>query len=205
MTSGYGVIGAASDVGTQQLVISSGEVKMMIDNLTKQFNSLKKTIRECLERQQVVLSVVDVLTSLPPDEDERHKIFAIGHVRDLFRAASISEVFGVMNFHWNYLDPSLFEHLVKEFNLVEIKDQMEAYKSELKKFRTRTPLNLFCRTQKRKRSKLKPELREKVFGYRWPVNTTLEDMEQFRQEWASEYSLQECSMIINGLKKAYFI
>ena len=198
MTSGYGIIGAASDVGTLQLVTSSGEVKMMIDNLTKQFNSLKNTIRECLERQEVS-RVADVLTSLSPDEDERHRIFITCHVSDLYRAANVFEVFGVMNFHWNYLDPSLFEHLVKEFNLVETEDHMEAYKSELKQFRMRTPLDLFCGTQKRKRSKLKPELREKVVGYRWPVNTTLEDMEQFRQEWASEYSLQECSMIINGL------
>ena len=104
MTSGYGIIDAASDVGTLQLEKSSGEVKLMIDNLTKHFNSLKKTTRECLEKQKVdVLSVVEVLTSLSPDEDERYRIFVLSNVSSLYRAASISEVFGVMNCHWNYL------------------------------------------------------------------------------------------------------
>ena len=202
MTSGYGVIDAASDAGTLQLEKSSAEVKKMIDNLTKQFNTLKNTIRECLERQEVLVSrVADVLTSLSPDEDEQHKLFVEGHVSNLYRAANVIEVFGVMNCHWNYLDPSLFEHLVKEFHLVETTDQMEAYKLELKQFRMRTPLDLFCQTQKKKRfiDKLKPELRERAVVYTWPVNTTLEEIEQFRQECASEYSLHECSMIINGL------
>ena len=170
----------------------------MIDNLKEQFNSLKNTIRECLERHEVS-RVADVLTSLSPDEDERHRIFFKCHVSHLYRAANVFEMFGVMNCHWNYLDPSLFEHLVKEFNLVKTTKQMKAYKLKLKQFRMRTPLYLFCQTQKKKTLKLKPELKERVVVYTWSVNTTLEEIEQFRQECASEYSLHECSIIINGL------
>ena len=203
MNTGYGVIGAASDVGTLQLEKSSGEVKMMIDELTKQFNSLKKTIRECLEKKQVdVLSVVDVLTSLSPDEDERYRIFVLSNVSSLYRAASISEVFGVMNCHWNYLDPSLLELLVKEFNLDEIKAQIESYKSALMQFRMRTPLDLFCQAQKRRRRQQPEHFWEMVAKFDWPKNVTLEAVEQFRQDYASEYSLHDCAMIISQVMSA---
>ena len=200
MTSGYGIIGA---VRTLQLVTSSAEVKMMIDILTEHFNSLKNTIRECLERQKVcVARVVDVLTSLSPDEDERYRIFVLSNVSSLYKAASISEVFGVMNCHWNYLDPSLLQLLVKKFNLVEIKDEVEAYNSDLKQFKMRMPLNLFCQAQKKRRRWQPENFQGMVAEFDWPENVTLEDVEQFQQNYASEYSLYDCAMIISQVMSA---
>ena len=200
MTSGYGIIGA---VRTLQLVTSSAEVKMMINILTEHFNSLKNTIRECLERQKVrVARVVDVLTSLSPDEDERYRIFVLSNVSSLYRAASISEVFGVMNCHWNYLDPSLLQLLVKKIRLVKIKDEVEAYNSELKQFKMRTPLNLFCQAQKKRRRWQPENFQGMVAEFDWPENVTLEDVEQFQQNYASEYSLYDCAMIISQVMSA---
>ena len=178
----------------------------MIAELDKGFKNLKNTIRECLEKQQVLVSqVADVLTSLSPDDDEQHKIFAESHVIALFEAANISEQFGIMNFHWNYLDPSLLEHLVKEFHLEQIKDLIKAYKSDLQKFRIKTPLNLFCQTQKKKRKKFHEDFKEMVAEFDWPGNVTLEDVEQFRQEYASEYSLHQCAMMIAQVRPGSYI
>ena len=185
------------DASVLQLATSSGEVKIMIDTSKKQFISLRNNIRECLERQKVLVSsVADVLTSLSPDDEVRHKMFVMCHVKGLYEASSIFELFGVMNCHWNYLDPSLLELLVKEFDLVEIKDQIEAYKSELMQFRMRTPLALFCQTQKRRRQRPDEDFKKMVVEFDWPENVTLEDVEQFRQEYNSEYGLHECAMML---------
>ena len=190
------------------LATSNDEVKAMIAELEEGFKNLRTTVRECLERQRVLVSrVADALTSLSPDDDERHKIFTESHVTVLYRAANISEQFGTMNSHWNYLDPSLLEHLVKEFNLEQVKDRMEAYKSALQQFRKKTPLKIFCQTQRRKRKKFDEDFREMVAEFDWPEqeNVTLEDVEQFRQEYTSEYSLHECAMMIAHIRSGSYI
>ena len=188
------------------LATSTDEVKAMIAELEEGFKNLRTTVRECLERQRVIVSqVADALTSLSPDDDERHKIFTESHVTVLYRAANISEQFGTMNFHWNYLDPSLLEHLVKEFHLEHVKDRMKAYKSALQQFRKKTPLKIFCQTQRRKRRRPLEDFEKMVFEFDWSENVTLEDVEQFRQEYTSEYSLHECAMMIAQIRPGSYI
>ena len=178
----------------------------MILELGKKFNVLKNNIRKCLERQNTTVDqVADVLTSLSPDDDEHHKMFLESHIKVLYTASNLSELFGTMNFHWNYLDPSLLEHLVKMFDLKDVKGEMMAYKSDLQQFRMKTPLTLFCRTQKRKRIKLSPEFQEMVAEFNWPENMTLEDVEQFRQEYASHYNLHQFAMMIAQVRPGSFI
>ena len=190
------------------LATSTDEVKTMIAELEEGFKNLRTAVRECLERQRVIVSqVAEALTSLSPDDDERHKIFTESHVTVLYRAANISEQFGTMNFHWNYLDPSLLEHLVKEFHLEQVKDRMEVYKSALQQFRKKTPLRIFCQTQRKKKKTFHKDFGEMVAEFDWPEKekVTLEDVEQFRQEYVSEYSLHECAMMIAQIRSGSYI
>ena len=188
------------------LATSTDEVKAMIADLKESFKNLRTTVRECLEKQRVIVpQVADALTSLSPDDDEQHKIFTKSHVTVLYQAANISEQFGTMNFHWNYLDPSLLDHLVKEFHLEQVKDRMEAYKSALQQFRKKTPLKIFCLTQRRKRRRPQEDFEKMVVEFDWPENVTLEDVEQFRQEYTSEYSLHECAMMIAQIHSGSYI
>ena len=190
------------------LARSSEEVRKMIDELDKRFSGLKKTIRDYLERSRVLVKdVADVLTSLSPDDDEHHKIFLESHVERLYTAVNHSVLFGTMNFHWNYLDPSLLDTLVKKLDLKEIKAQMDGYKSVLQRFRMKTPLSLFCRAQKRKRVKLSPEFHEVVAHFTWPEDDviTLEAVEVFRQEYASHFNLREFAMMLAEVRPGSFI
>ena len=171
----------------------------MIQQLDMGFHKLKEVIRECLEKHKIIVKkVVYVLTSLSPDHDENHAQFLEGHVKDLFAAADYFELFGHMNFHWNYLDPSLLDHLVCKLDLEDVKAQMEGYKSNLHQFRMKTPLSLFCRAQKRKRVKFSPDFVDVAAEFTWPreQEITLEDVEQFRQEYASHYRLREFAMML---------
>ena len=179
---------------------SSREVNEMIEVLKKKFNALKKMFRLCLEKRKVpVKDVVDVLTQLSPDDDKCHKIFLQGHVRELVTAVDYSELFGTMNFHWNYLDPSLLNHLATDLDLNEVKANITSYKSDLQQFRIKTPLQVFCQTQKRKKIKLPPEFTEIVAEFELPSNATLEVVEQFRQEYASQYNVHEFAMMVANI------
>ena len=189
------------------LATSTEEVERMIAELDDGFENLKNAIRECLEKQRVLVSkVADALTSLSPDFDEQHKkLFTESHITALYRAANISVLFGIMNPHWNYLNPSLLEHLVKKCHLKVMKQEIEDYKSDLQQFRKKTPLNLFCWTQRRKRRRPQEDFEKMVVEFDWPANVTLEDVEQFRQEYASEYSLHECAMMIAQIRSGSYI
>ena len=185
---------------------SSESVKKAIEELKTRFRAIKDDTRECLEKQRVpVKRVADSLTSLSPDDDDRHKMFAESHVSDLFQAPDIPEQFGTMNSHWNYLDPSLLGHLVRDFNLEEVKGEMEMYKSDLGQFRKKTPLTLFCLAQRRKRVRLSPDFREVVTEFDWLNDVTLDVVEQFRQEYASHYNLHEFAMMVAQVRPGSFI
>ena len=185
---------------------SKEQVMATIEMLRKKFNRLKTATRECLEKHKIhVKCVADALTSLSPNDDECHRMFLESHFRDLFAAADHYELFGTMNFHWNYLDPSLLNHLVTELELVEVKPDMATYQSELQQFRMKTPLNLFHQTQKKKKVKLSPEFREMVAEFDWPKDVTLEVLEQFRQEYASRYKVHEFAMMMANVYPGSFI
>ena len=194
---------SAGDSTVIVLATSTEEIEKMIAELDDEFDNLKNAIRECLERQKVLVSeVANVLTSLSPDFDEQHKkLFTESHVRALYRAANISMLFGIMNPHWNYLDPSLLERLVKKFHLEVMKQQIEGYKADLQQFRKKTPLKLFCPKKRRPQE----DFEELVAEFDWPENVTLEDVEQFRREYASEYSLHECAMMIAKIHSGSYI
>ena len=182
------------------------EVNDAIETLKVNFNDLKKKIRESLDKHKVaVTDVADALTSLSPDDDECHKLFLKENVEKLYGASSNTVLFGTMNFHWNYLDPSLLEYLIQVFRLNEVKENMKSYKSDLKQFRMTTPLRLFCETQRKKKMKLSPEFKEMIAEFDLPNDATLEVVEQFRQEYASHYNVHKFAMMVADVRSGSFI
>ena len=186
--------------------VSKEQVMATIEMLRKKFNSLKKATRECLERKKVpVQDVAEVLMSLSPDEDECHRMFLESRIKAFAAAVDNLELFLTMDFHWNYLDPSLLNHLVTELELVEVKPDMTTYQSQLQQFRMKTPLNLFHQTQRKKKIKLSPEFKEMVAEFKLPNDVSLEVLEQFRQEYASHYNVHEFAMMVADVRSGSFI
>ena len=199
-------VAQSSGASPVDLVTSSREVKDMITILEKNFDDLKDTIIERLEKHKVLVrKVADVLTTLSLDADDRHKLFLEQRCRILITAVHHSEIFAILNFHWNYLDPSLLEHLVRKLSLDEVKVLMDKYKSDLHQFRMKTPVFLFCRAHKRKSIEPVPEFQEVVAKFNWTDQVTMEAVEKFRQEYVSYYGLYECAMLITQVHSGSFI
>ena len=187
------------------LATTPKEVWKMILEMNKKFYGLKDKIKECLVKNEIsVTKVADVVTSISPDGDDSHKMFE-NHVEKLYTAANHSVLFGHMNFHWSYLDPSLLHRFVRELELEGVKCIMEAYISDLTKFKKMTPLNLFCKTQKKKRIKLSQDFKHMVAEFNWPKDVTLEAVEKFRNEYVSYYKLNECAMMVADAHLGSFI
>ena len=181
-------------------------VQAKIRQFEKRFNALKKSSRECLERLRVpVKRVADALTSLPADDVDEHKQFLESHLSALYHADDHSELFGTMNFHWNYQNYQLLDHVIREFDLEGVKGEMKTYKEDLHQFRKKTPLKLFCESHKRRHIKPPPDFHDMVAEFDWPDDVTLDVVEEFRQEYACHYSLQQCAMMLVMVRPGSFI
>ena len=167
---------------------------------------MKRDCRDGLTKKKIpVPQVVDALTDLPADDVDEHKHFLESHVSVYYQANDHAELIGQLSFHMNYLSYQLLDYLGNKFDLVEVKGKMMIYKSDLQQFRINTPLALFCQTQKRKRIKPTAEFREMVAEFEWSENVTLEDVEQFRQEYSTHYNLRECAMMITQIHSGSYI
>ena len=180
--------------------ISCTFVKRKIRKMEKRFNALKKHTRECLQRKRIAVKRIAYMLMILQADDE-HVHFLKSNVTAFFNASNHSELFGALNFHLNYLNPHLLEYLTEIFDLVPVKGELEAYKKDLQRFRERTPLATFSQAQKRSRTKSPAEFREVVAEFKWRGEEPLQVVEQFKQEYASQYGLRESAMKLSFIEQ----
>ena len=190
---------------TVKLLIA--QIKDDIKQFEKRFNELKETCAENLQKRRVpVRKVVRTLTNLPADDIDEHKMFLERKLKDLYEAPDHDMLIEQLSFNMNYLSYHLLDFLVNEFDLGDVKPEMELYKSDLKQFRMRTPLKLFCNAQKRFVEP--PQDFQKVIAkFSWPSDgdVTLEDVEQFRERYACHYRLRPFAIMIFQVRPGSFI
>jgi hypothetical protein len=189
-------------------VISKESVENSVTKLEKRFDEVKNAIKECLERRNIsVKKVADVLISLSADCHEQHKLFLKNNVTALCTALDHSELFEAKNIHWNYLDPCLLDPLVRKLELKEVRPQIEAYNLDLQQLRLKTPLALFCQTQKSKIVEPPQGFEEVAVEFTWPQDegVTLEVVEQFRQEYAYQLNLHDFAMTLAEVRPGSYI
>ena len=180
-------------------------MRAKIRKFEKRFNELKKATRAGLDKLSIsVKQVVDALTSMPADDIEEHKQFLKENMADLYQSFDISELIGKLSMYWDYLSYQLLDFIISEFGL-DVAEEMEAYKLDLRRFREKTPLDVFYQSQKRRRRKPSEEFQKVVAEFDWPHQVTLEVVEQFRQEYAYHYNLRECAMMVSEIRPGSFV
>ena len=176
-----------------------------IRQFEKRFDDMKEASLECLEKKGVpVKRVARALTSLPADDMDEHKQFLESHLGALHQAPDHSQLFGTMDFHWNYQNYQLLDHIIREFNLERVKDTMKTYKEDLQQFRKKTPLKLFRQSHRKKRIKPPPDFQAMVAEFDWPDDVTQEVVEEFRKEYAEHYSFHRCAMMLDVILSSSF-
>ena len=109
---------------------------------------MRESTIDCLEKLKItVIRVVFILTSIVTFD--MHKAYLEEKCKDLEKCKSHLKLFIMLNFYWNYLAYDLFHQLIKELtwkdkSFESIAGEMAAYKKDLKMFRKRTTLKLFC-------------------------------------------------------------
>ena len=203
-------------------ITSVERVKAEIECFEDRFNTMKLLTMKCLEKIQIsVMAVVYILTSLHAVYRAEYKVFFKKKIQELNQCHNHWELFGSLNSRWNYLSYHLLDHLIKEVSLnyrfltdVEgktvkqslrnVKRQMSSYKRDLKRFRQHTPLEVFCQAEIWSTDDPPPEFRKKVVKFNWPISTTLECVEIFRQRYVRHYNIRDCAMMLNSIRPGTF-
>ena len=83
-----------------------------IEGLHQKFNSIKDLTIRGLEKCHVaVITVVYILTSI---QSQEHRVFLKENHKALRQCEDHLELFGSLNFYWNYLAYDLLDHLIGE-------------------------------------------------------------------------------------------
>ncbi|CAI8044302.1 hypothetical protein GBAR_LOCUS24582, partial [Geodia barretti] len=187
------------------------EVEDDIHVLEYKLNCLKKRAIELLEASKLgVKDVVYELTTLSSSEIDQYKVFLKEKLKELRKSEDYLELFSHLNLHWTYLSPHFLKHLVNNLlPLNGMKSDMEDYMNDLHIFRERMPLDLFCEVGNKcieqpdgfqkvvvKFKEVKPT-KEKL---------TLQDIEDFRQQYGSSYQLRDFAIMLRDeVKKMSFV
>ena len=189
-------------------------VKAEVHSLRRRFNSMKMSTIQCLERCCIaVATVVYILTEIRALD--QHRVFLEKKHKVLFRSKNHLELFTVLNFYWNYLAYDLLYQLLeqltqKDDSFETIRADMTTYKTDLKKFRQCTRLDLFCRAEGSDSEDNgtdddpPPGFRKIVVRHKWPNTVTLEDVERFRKRYMRKYDLQKCAMMLHSIRSGSF-
>ena len=143
--------------------------------------------------QQGSVSVDDIQAFLmaPPTSLQLGNLLQ-NKARQLSEASSISELFYILSGspYWNFYNPYLLSHLVKEFGDEQLKQQKDKYLEELREFRMRTKVDDFIGkwtgASQPSTQELVLELEEEVWK-----KCTLEQLEQVRIGLSRKRSLED--------------
>ena len=183
-------------------------MESQIKGLHERFNAMKELTIQGLKKCLVaVKTVVFILTNIRIRE---HHIYLKENHKVLRQCEDHLELFGSLNFYWNYLAPDLLDHLITDLAkkhkcFQTIAGEMVVYNKDLEEFRKNTTLALFCEIDPITLDEDPPPgLRKMVVTFDWPPTKTLEDVERFRRRYASSYDLQTCAMMLNRIGTGSF-
>lgn len=191
------------------MIASADEMKSEIESFRNRFYDMKESTITCLERCKItVLNVVFMLTHITAMNQDQ--IFVQEKHKELNDCRNHWELFGALNYYWNYLAYDLFDQLIgllfrRDNRFDKVQRAMEIYKTDIQTFQERTELEIYCQAVP---SSLEddppPGFRKLVVEFNWVNGVTLAHVEMFRIRYAHEYKLHKCALMVNSIKKGSF-
>ena len=180
-----------------------------IEGFRQRFDSMKESTIECLMKFNIaVLTVAYMLTSIKALNE--HELFLKDKHEKIHSCRHHWELFGFLNFYWNYLAFDLLYQLLevlthKEDSFSFLLEKMEAYKRDMEQFRRSTTLELFCQAEPHRDADAPPDFRKMVSSHNWPNTVTLEDVERFRKRIQQTYDLKRCALMVKSVRTGSLI
>ena len=177
------------------------------------FLALKNAICSELEdpkdgREPISVSdAIDMIMNSPTADREPHETKILIKERTELRKSDnmqgVLDCLGLLG--WDYLNPDIYGDLIVDFSLHSLDGQLAEYKAELQMFMDETPITAFSAVMQKKKRKIPSGFKELVTRHNWKSPVYLKDVEEFRQDVASQYGLKQCAVFLVALGKASVI
>ena len=142
---------------------------------------------------------------LPNAISKEHQGFIIDNYSTFKQAESVEDIFLHLNFYLSFIDFSLLEHIIKYFGSVGLQQKMEQYSRDMELFRTET-LVADIIPHLSGRPEPPPHFARLTMKLNFdPQAHTLEDLEQHRKKFGSEFSLSKFTLFLVELRKGSLV
>ena len=135
------------------------------------------------------------------------KTFQEKNQKDLHQCKDQWELFGYLNFYWNYLSFNLLQQLLNEHALKDcsdVKKEMTVYANDVERFRQDTTLLLFCCIGSEKYLLIPSGFQKMVTEHYLPETATLQDLEEFQKSFLNTFGLHDCAMMLEAVEIGSF-
>ena len=174
-----------------------------IQKFEKRFVDLRKAaLEECTEKVVDVTKFRQTLMTLPGDITNEHEQFLMSK-HCLFKTAeTVEDIFLHLNFYLSFIDFSLLEHIIEYFGSDGLKQRMRQYSLDMSQFRKETTINEVIPYLPRK-SHTPPGYSKLEIKADFDIETsTLEDLDLYRKQFASEFLLSQLTLCLMDVKKS---
>ena len=180
------------------------DVQQHCEDTKRSFAQLKSAIREAVANSDLdVCHFVNLIVDLPVLFEAQDTTFIKAACDQLRGSSSVDSVFDRVGFHWDFLHPAIYGHLIKELHLTNLEPKKEAYQKILDRFLEQTPVDKFLKIPRIKGEYVDPppNFKELVTKHLWnpPPPVSLRDVEDFRIEFVNKCDLRSCAVAIADL------
>ena len=180
------VASVASWSPPQTSVERKREVQGEIDTLKGMYDHLlMKTVKSFKQKTVEIPSFLSELRTsiaiLPSSLKDEHIHFLEKKSSEIAKAASVDELFMIVNCYSDFLNCSLVVHVIERFGDDQLREDLQDYAVELEAFRCRTNLSDFVAAHAGSQE-IPPDFLKVVLkmGPQWELRT-LKDLEEFRK------------------------
>ena len=173
------------------------KVQQEINTLVDMYDDLVAKTGISLSKRQAIspdffLAFRISIAALPTTLKYQHSYFLEHHSFQIARAATVEEIFSIVNRYCNFQNCSLLAHIINKFGDEELQKQLSSYTQALKEFRSQTKFADYFKAYT-ENPNIPPEsvaLTTKM-GSEWE-HRTLQDAEEYRK------SMAQCSSLVDS-------
>ena len=145
------------------------------------------------------------LMTLPSTITNEHEQFLLQKYPLFEKAESIEGIFLHLNFYLSFIDFSLLEHIIEHFGSESLKQRMKQYSEDMRQFRMTTTISEVIPHLPQKSHSPQGYSKLEVKANIDCKTSTLEDLDQYRKRFASEFSLSKFALFLSNIKKSSLI
>ena len=115
--------------------------------MQEEFKKIKNATRDGVIQKcgNETRDLVDKIMDLPaPLRDDYDESFLNKHADSIEESQSTRTVFHRIGLHWDYLNPDIYDHLIKAYSLHDLIEPLKEYRVKLDTFSEQISLREFC-------------------------------------------------------------